>query len=113
MKRLIIILLFGTLVSTSFAGEQVDLTTSISKPSITYYRVGRLELDWDRAIIEIHLIFTPTGEKFITGYTGTEATNLMVIMNKKNFTTISMQKTILQKLIADGKISGIISGNPD
>lgn len=114
MKKLIIALfLFGIMVSNSFAGEQIDLTAPITKPSITYYRVSRLELDWDAARIEIHLKFVLTGEEFVTGYTGTEATNLMVIMNKKNFSTNSMQKTILQKLIADGKISGTISGSPD
>ncbi len=114
MKRLIIALfLFGFLAINSFAVEQIDLTTPITKPAISYYQVSRLELDWSRATIEIHLIFTPTGEKFITGYTGVEATNLMVIMNKKNFTTTSMQKTLLQKLIADGKLAGTISGSPD
>ncbi len=93
--------------------EQIDLTIPIVKTNITYWKVSRLELDWGRATIEIHLIFNPTGEKFITGYTGTEATNLMVIMNKKNFSTTSMHKTLLQKLITDGKLIGSISGSPD
>ncbi len=114
MKKLIIALfVFGFLVSNSFAEEQIDLTTPITKPAISYYRVVRLELDWDAPRIEIHLTFTPTGERVIFGYSAAEATNLMVIMNKKDFSTISMQKTILKKLIADGKLAGTISGSPD
>ncbi len=112
-KFIIGLFLFGFLVSNSFAGEQIDLTVPITKPTISYYSVSRLELDWDASRIEIHLKFAPTGEKFIVGYSGTEALNLMVIMNKKNFSTTSMQKTILQKLIADGKLVGTISGSPD
>jgi len=112
-KFIIGLFLFGFLVSNSFSGEQVDLTTPITKPAISYYSVSRLGLDWDAARIEIHLKFAPTGEELIVGYSGVEATNLMVIMNKKNFSTVSMQKTILQKLIADGKLAGTISGSPD
>lgn len=114
MKRLIIALfMFGILVSNSFAVEQIDLTAPITKLAISYYRVIRLELDWDMAKIEIHLKFTPTGERVIFGYSGVEATNLMILMNKKNFSTTSMQKAILQKLISDGKLVGTISGSPD
>ncbi len=93
--------------------EQINLTIPIVKPNITYWKVSRLELDWGRATIEIHLTFNPTGEEFITGYTNTEATNLMTIMNKKNFSTTSIHKTLLQKLINDGKLLGTISGTPD
>jgi len=114
MKKLIIALfVFGFLASSSFADEQIDLTTPITKPAISSYRVVRLELDWDATRIEIHLKFTLTGERVIFGYSGKEALNLMKAMNTKNFSTTSMQKTILQKLITDGKISGIISGSPD
>jgi len=114
MKKLIITLMFfGILASSSFAGEQINLTTPITKPAISSYRVVRLELDWDAARIEIHLKFTPSGERIIFGYSGTEALNLMKTINTKNFSTTSMQKTILQKLIADGKILGTISGSPD
>lgn len=93
--------------------EQIDLSVPITKPAISYYRVVRLELDWDIAKIEIHLKFTPTGERIIFGYSDTEALNLMKAMNTKNFSTTSMQKTILQKLITDGKLAGTISGSPD
>ena len=115
MKKLIILFLFGilALTSLSFGGEQINLTTPITKPAISSYKVVRLELDWDATRIEIHLKFTPSGERVIFGYSGTEALNLMKAMNTKNFSTTSMQKTILQKLIADGKLVGTISGSPD
>lgn len=112
-KFIISLFLFVFLVSISFAEEQINLTTPITKPVINYYKVVRLELDWEIAKIEIHLKFTPSGERIIFGYSGKEALNLMKTMNTKNFSTTSMQKTILQKLIADGKLVGTISGSPD
>jgi hypothetical protein len=47
------------------------------------------------------------------GYEGTEATNLMVALNKANLSTKSLHRRIMEKAIADGKLSGTISGVPD
>lgn len=93
--------------------EQINLNYPVIKENITHWKVSRPELDWDMARIEIHLSFQLTGEKKIVGYSGTEATNLMRIMNTKNFSTKSIHKTILEKLLNDGYLDGTISGTPD
>ncbi len=93
--------------------EQIDLILPITKETITNWKVSRLELDWTNARIEIHLIFASTGEKVIFGYNGVTATNLMRTMNTKNFSVTSIHKTLFQKLVNDGYISGNISGSPD
>jgi acyl-CoA thioesterase FadM len=95
-----------------FAVEQIDLTTPIVTPSITYYKIMRLTLDIEGQGIIIDLK-SSTGQYLQVAYNGVEATTLMVAMNKMNFTTVSMQKKILQKLIADGKLLGTISGTPE
>jgi hypothetical protein len=47
-------------------------------------------------------------------YTGTEATDLIVFLNKANLSTKSLHKRILEKLEADHKIPpGTIIGAPD
>lgn len=93
--------------------EKIDLTTPITVPTITSYQITRLTLDIEGAGVIVNLK-SNTGERTQCSYNGLEATILMVAMNKMNFTTSnSMQKKVLQKLIADGKLAGTISGSPD
>ena len=89
--------------------EQVDLTTP--KPSVTSYRGAVLYLDWQNAHIQIGLL-GPLGEQASFTYDGEEATNLMIALNTANLTTNSLHKRALNKLIADGKLAGTISGTP-
>ena len=92
--------------------EQIELTTPIVPPSVTSYKISRLLFDIAGAGIVIDLV-SNTGQAIQCSYNGDEATKLMVAMNKINFTVTSMQKKILQKLIADAKLAGTISGSPD
>jgi hypothetical protein len=96
-----------------YAAEQIDLTAPITTPSITYFKVVRLDCDWENARISVYLKSSSSSERLAFYYDGAEATALMTQMNKKNFTTTSMQKTILNKLVADGFLAGTISGSPD
>ena len=89
--------------------EQVDLTTP--KPSVTSYRVVVLYLDWQHAHIQIGLL-GPLGEQASFIYDGEEATNLMIVLNTANLSVKSLHKRILEKLIADEKLAGTISGTP-
>lgn len=93
--------------------EQVDLQTSfIVDPRVaTTLLVDSLLLNWKDKIIEVH-IGNGVVQKRI-GYTGEEAANLMITLNKANLTTNSLHKRVLNKLIADGHIDGTVSGSPD
>ncbi len=41
------------------------------------------------------------------------ATTLMRVLNKANLFTKSLHKRIMEKAVADGKLTGTISGPPD
>lgn len=91
--------------------EQLDLTTPITSPSITNYRVTLLHLDWTGAQIQI-VLTGPQGESAGFVYSGQEATDLMLVLNTANLSVKSLHKRILEKLVANGKLSGTISGTP-
>ena len=92
--------------------ELITLTTPVSTPSITTWRVSSLLLDWDAAVIAIRLRGSG-GETLHHAYTGPTATTQMVALNKVNLTSNSLHKRIIQRLIDDGMLAGTISGSPD
>lgn len=104
--------------------ETIILATAEVTPSIstTDYRVVFLSLDWDRSTIVIRLrgtngesrSFTYGGDRLsATDEQRAEALALMVALNKANLSTKSLQRRILERLIADGKLRGSVSGTPD
>lgn len=88
--------------------EQVTLATSAPAP---YYRVSRLDLDWDGRLILVHLrgAFQETRT---FSYSGTEAETLLRALNTANLSTKSLHRRILEKLTADGLLSGTVEGTP-
>ena len=94
--------------------ETVTLTAPEITPQITTteYRVVFLLLDWEHASIVIHLRGTNAERKEVR-YDGADATTLMVGLNKANMATKSLHRRILERLVADGKLSGTITGVPD
>lgn len=91
--------------------EQVNLADVVQPPAISNYRISRLSLDWDSACIDI-LLRDNVGGTVTATYSGQEATDMMLILNTANLTTNSLHKRTLNKLIADGKLIGTISGTP-
>ena len=79
---------------------------------ITKVQVNGLVLDWVGQQITI-ILGTTTGTVFSEEYFGQEAADLMVMLNKANLSVKSLHKRILEKLVADGRITGAISGVPD
>ena len=112
MKTIILILVLILAMGATFAtaGEQLDLSVPIS---ISAYRVIGLNLDWEGATITIFLQSVTTGQKTVYLYQGAEATQLMTGLNKADLTTNSLHKRVLEKLVADGKLTGTVSGSPD
>ena len=104
--------------------ESVTLTTSEVTPAITTtdYRLVGLNLQFERKLIVIHLRGT-NGELREFSYGGDapgtsvaerlKATNLMIALNKANLTIKSLQRRVLEQLIADDMLLGAISGTPD
>lgn len=93
--------------------EQIDLTTPIVVSKTTdFFRVVKLGLDWRAAVIAI-VLEGENGELQSYRYEGSEATTLMIALNKANLSATSLQRRILNRLIADGRISGTVSGSPD
>ena len=93
--------------------EKLDLTSVITTPNLTDYRVAAVTFDWDRAQIVITLRGT-NGEERREIYVGLTATTLMIALNKIDCSVTSLQKRIINRLVTDGKLpAGTVSGAPD
>ena len=112
MKKLVLISLIALLVGVGIAnaGEQLDLSVPIS---ISSYRVIGLNLDWKGSTITIFLESVTTGQQTVYLYQKDEAQNLMITLNKMDLSVKSLQRRILEKLVADGHLTGTVSGSPD
>lgn len=103
--------------------EELGLTNpDVIQPEVknTKYQVVVSTFDWEAQTITFRLkgdgsyITAMYGGPMSTQEEKDQATKLMRTLNTANFTTKSMQKTILQKLSADGKIPpGTVTGTPD
>ena len=91
--------------------EQLDLTTPVTPPSVTDYRVNVKYFDTRKQIARFGLLDN-TGKRIFFLYTGPVAAQIINVLNKANFTNKSMDKFILERLVADGKLSGTVSGSP-
>lgn len=92
--------------------ERISLTTPIAPPTRATYTLKRLSLEPLDERVYIELVGND-GKTLEHTYTGTEATVLMVVLNKANLSTNSLHKRLFTKLIADGVLAGAISGSPD
>jgi hypothetical protein len=92
--------------------EIITLTTPVTTPNVTTWRVVFLGLDWESATISMGLRGSG-GEKLNHAYTGPNATTLMIALNKANLTSNSLHRRILTQLHTDGIVVGTISGSPD
>lgn len=104
--------------------ESLTLTTPEVTPQLitsTYILVS-LYFEWERTTITINLrgangelkTFIYGGNEPTTPQADkTKATNLMIALNKMNFSTVSLQKRVITQLITDGLISGTVTGTPD
>ncbi len=93
--------------------EQIDLTTPFPDiPGIDSWKVSFLGLDVEQSTISIGLV-SNNGKHTSAQYTGAVAVTLLNALNKANLTVKSLQKRILERLLADGKFDGSVSGVPD
>lgn len=92
--------------------EQLDLTDPVVFPSTTRYEVIYVCLDKRRAHIAIR-VEDEAGRARDFVYSGAEATTLMRQLNKADLSVKSLERRILERLVADGLLAGTISGAPD
>lgn len=92
--------------------ELLTLTAPLVPPSVTDYRVTGLSLNFGGQKITIQLTGT-NGETLQHSIVGSTAIDLMVALNKANLATKSLQRRVLERLVADGVLAGTISGSPD
>lgn len=93
--------------------ERIDLTTPFQPDpsSASDLVVAKIVLDWEGAGIVITL--KKNGVRKEVSYNGATATTLMNQLNTANLSTKSLHRRLLERLIADGHLSGTISGSPD
>lgn len=95
--------------------EQCNLSTPEVYPppgaATNFWRVDDLRFVWSSAIIKIGLLGA-NGERRTETYTGAIATTLMSALNTTNLSVKSLHRRILERLLADGKLTGTISGTP-
>ena len=110
MTRLILALLLTA--SPVWAIEQLDLTTPVPMPFVSFYKVQRLSITVTPPVIDWTVV--DNNGVTVTGtYGGSTATTLLNQLNTGNFTVNSLQKQIILRLQADGYLgAGTVSGSP-
>lgn len=90
--------------------EKLILTTPIS---ITGLEVMELNLSKRHKFIHV-IVVDDAGNETECVYDGATAVNLIKALNKANLTIKSLERRILEQLVADGKlVSGAVNGTPD
>jgi len=92
--------------------EQLNLTTPETKPTNTRYRIERLTIDWTARLLHITLVGL-NGETKSYSYSGNIAETFIRILNKTDLSVKSLQRRILEWLVTDGILDGVIAGTPD
>lgn len=93
--------------------EQLDLSSpEQAAPGTVTWKPILLHLNWRQATIKAGFE-GDNGEYTSIGWEGTDATTLMIALNKADLSVKSLHKRIMEKAVSDGKLSGTISGTPD
>jgi hypothetical protein len=92
--------------------EIIRVTTPAVPEVNTDYQVVYLELDWDHPRIVVKLR-ADDGKRVAHNYLGLTALTLMRQLNVANLSVMSLHRRIINRLIADGIIGGVVSGVPD
>lgn len=110
MRKLFLVLALTVPLS---AQERIDLTTPVTVNQCT---LARLDLQWRDSIIYIELdsnaVIDGQPQKKTHTYTGQTARDLMIVLNKADLTVQSLQRRVMNRLIADKVITGTVSGVP-
>lgn len=92
--------------------EQLVLTGPETTPPVFEYQIHILSLDrtLGRVVISVK---GNNGSLKTFKYEGNQGANMIKAINKGNFTVNSLHKQMLEKLVADGYLSGTVTGQPE
>lgn len=94
--------------------EQINLPEPIkADPGSDTFTVARLDFELSPEPKIKILLNGNNGHKISHSYEGITALNLLRYVNTANFSTNSLHKQLMNRLITDGVISGTITGVPD
>jgi len=109
-------LLALAVASALFAGaaaqERLTLTTPKPLPAqVVGYSVSQLRLTWEPTPQIVIVLKGEDGTYTDQVYEGATATTIMVALNKANLSTRSLTQRIFDRLIADGRLVGTVTGS--
>lgn len=92
--------------------EQLDITPA-PQPTVSSYRVAEVRIAALPAPCIDVVVTDNLGATTHVTYNGDIAAGLLTQLNRGNFSVNSMQKAIINRLVADGKLpAGSVSGTP-
>ena len=94
--------------------EILTLTTPITPPTNSTYTIDRITIDVIALSIMVQLLGT-NGEALSKVYDSTTnptGATLLHALNTGNFSVNSLMKAVYNRLIADGVLTGSVSGTP-
>ena len=110
------------LACVAHAQEKITLVDPVhTDPGATEFRLATLFLDASGSVIRAVLSeaapgafqFKQDGKTLTCEYYGDDAQQLLVQLNTMNFSTVSLQKRVIQTCVKDKKIPpGTVSGTP-
>jgi hypothetical protein len=113
MKRFWMVGLLVLLVGVAWAGEQVDLFVPDQASTGTpHYWIGAILMDREAGTVIIRLGSDSGLRKTITIW-GADAMTYIRAANKRDSSSVSLEKWTLTQLINKGYIVGSITGSPD
>jgi hypothetical protein len=109
------------LLVTVHSQERVTLAVPIVPPTVTDYQVRTLHLDLgdrgttddDTIVVDLEATTgSPSDVNHIRRFTysGAVANSMILALNKANLTNRSLNQRIMDRLIADGLITGTVTG---
>ncbi len=98
----------------ALAEERIDLTVPDQAQAGTMtYSFARLTLDWEHGRVVVVLVGANGERKEVVFGDADGARALMRSFNKADFSSKSLHRRLMEKLIAEGHLVGAIAGAPD
>lgn len=96
----------------ALAQERLTLTSPLPQPAqVTGYTISKLCLTVEPTPQVQAVLRATDGVQHDEVYEGATATTMILALNKANLSTRSLNQRIFDRLIADGRIAGTVTGS--